>query len=86
MAVNLEQAKAELADIQISDSTRRLIEAAFRMIEGLDLELLGGPFICGEGGTKDKQGLPEYVMVCPQYGAAGSCFYKKHSEYSEPGY
>lgn len=26
-------------------------------------------FICGEGGEKDKNGLPEQVLVCPAYGA-----------------
>lgn len=25
-------------------------------------------FICGEGGTKDDNGLPERLMVCPAYG------------------
>lgn len=26
-------------------------------------------FICGESGSKDGNGLPENIMVCPAYGA-----------------
>ena len=25
-------------------------------------------FICGEGGNKDKNGLPDQIHVCPAYG------------------
>lgn len=25
-------------------------------------------FICGEAGTKDDNGLPEKVLICPAYG------------------
>ena len=43
-------------------------------------------FICGEGGEKDEMGLPEYISVCPSYGLDGCAMYKKHTEYSAPGY
>lgn len=36
-------------------------------------------FICGEGGGKDEDTLPEYIFVCPAYGAAWSMPYKKVS-------
>lgn len=26
-------------------------------------------FICDEGGPKDSMGLPEFIFVCPTYGA-----------------
>ena len=32
-------------------------------------EKSGGYFICGEGGSKDDMGLPEFIFVCPTYGA-----------------
>ena len=43
-------------------------------------------FICGEAGEKDSMGLPEYISVCPTYGADGMAMYKKHKDYSAPGY
>jgi hypothetical protein len=43
-------------------------------------------FICGEGGDKDTMGLPEMILVCPGYGADGMAAYKKHTDYSAPGY
>lgn len=29
----------------------------------------GSFFICGEAGNSDENGLPEYILVCPQMGA-----------------
>jgi hypothetical protein len=43
-------------------------------------------FICGEAGEKDEMGLPEAIYVCPAYGADGFAVYKKHGEYTAPGY
>ena len=36
-------------------------------------------FICGEGGSRDEDTLPEYVFICPAYGVAWSMPYKKVS-------
>lgn len=44
------------------------------------------PFICGEGGKKGEDGLPEFLFVCPLEGLSGFAVYKKHKDYSEPGY
>lgn len=43
-------------------------------------------FICGEAGEKDELDLPEYILVCPAFGLDGFAMYKKHKEYSAPGY
>ena len=43
-------------------------------------------FICGEGGEKDEMGLPEMILVCPSLGLDGMAMYKKHKDYSAPGY
>lgn len=43
-------------------------------------------FICGEGGERDEMGLPDYISVCPAYGADGMAMYKKYKDYSAPGY
>jgi hypothetical protein len=44
------------------------------------------PFICGTAGNKGDDGMFEYVLVCPAYGADGFALYKKHKDYSAPGY
>ena len=49
-------------------------------------QLEGVYFICGEAGEKDPMGLPEFISVCPAYGLDGFAYYKKHTEYSAPGY
>ena len=49
-------------------------------------EKSGHFFICGEAGEKDSMGLPEYISVCPAYGADGMAMYKKHKDYSAPGW
>ena len=42
----------------------------YEMVKHIDLaEKLGDIyFICGEGGEKDKNGLPERIHICPAYG------------------
>lgn len=49
-------------------------------------QLDGVYFICGEAGDRDEMGLPEYISVCPAFGLDGFAYYKKHTEYSAPGY
>jgi len=36
-------------------------------------------FISGEGGSKDEDRLPEYIFICPAYGAGHSVPYKRSS-------
>jgi hypothetical protein len=43
-------------------------------------------FICGEGGTKDGNGLPERLHVCPAYGAAWMMLYTRTDKTSGPEY
>ena len=43
-------------------------------------------FICGETGEKDSMGLPDFISVCPAYGLDGFAMYKKHTDYSAPGW
>lgn len=44
------------------------------------------PFICGTAGKVGADGLNEYILICPMYGADGFALYKKHKDYSAPGY
>jgi len=44
------------------------------------------PFICGTAGDVGEDGMAEYILVCPAYGADGFAMYKKHKDYSAPGY
>lgn len=49
-------------------------------------EKSGTLFITGVSGERDDMGLPEYISVCPTHGLDGFAMYKKHTEYSAPGY
>lgn len=40
-------------------------------------EQSGHYFICGESGQKDKNNLPQYIDICPSYGADFSVRYQK---------
>lgn len=44
------------------------------------------PFICGVAGGVGADGMSDYVLVCPAYGADGSAMYKKYKDYSAPEY
>jgi hypothetical protein len=41
-------------------------------------------FICGEIGEKDEAGLPNYIIVCPAYGADWTMTYKKDGKANGP--
>lgn len=48
-------------------------------------EKMGGIyFICGEGGVKDLNDLPESIHVCPAYGVDWFQVYKKTDVISGP--
>jgi CO dehydrogenase/acetyl-CoA synthase delta subunit len=65
---------------QLRKENARLVEELKRLY-GVDR-----PFICGTAGEKQKDHLHEYILVCPAYGADGFALYKKHKDYSAPGY
>ena len=37
-------------------------------------------FICGQGGSLDKNGLPDRIWICPTYGASWFQVYEKTSQ------
>lgn len=41
-------------------------------------------FICGETGSKDENGLPENILVCPAYGVDWFQVYTKTRMFSGP--
>jgi hypothetical protein len=65
---------------QLRKENARLVEELKRLY-GVDR-----PFICGTIGTVGQDGMNEFVLVCPAYGADGFAMYKKHKDYSAPGY
>jgi len=65
---------------QLRTENARLVEE-LRRLYGVDR-----PFICGWAGTDGTDGMKEFVLVCPAYGADGFALYKKHKNYSAPEY
>lgn len=66
---------------------QRLAEQNLSMKE--ELKRLYGierPFICGNAGGIGEDNMPEFVLVCPMYGADGFALYKKFKPYSSPEY
>lgn len=43
-------------------------------------------FICGETGTRDSNGLPERILVCPAYGVDWFQVYQKTEQTEGPGW
>ena len=72
--------------IEITDEEYELFQKLKKIWIHSSSEKSGAYFICGEGGEKDEMGLPEYISVCPAYGSDGIAMYKKHKDYSAPGW
>lgn len=47
-------------------------------------EKSGHYFICGEGGVKDENGLPDRIHICPTYGADWMMTYKRTDKTNGP--
>jgi hypothetical protein len=69
------------------------LEKKLKLLEKTDMYLktnypdkTGYYFICGEGGTKDDNGLPERLHVCPAYGADWMMVYTRTDKTSGPEY
>jgi hypothetical protein len=71
----------------VAKSDPELVKENDRMRE--ELRKLFGverPFICGTAGGVGADGMSDYVLVCPSYGADGAAMYKKYKDYSAPEY
>jgi hypothetical protein len=55
------------------------------ILKHLLAEKTGVYFICGEAG-KVENDLPEYLVVCPQYGSDCTQAYVKHGKLASPGW
>lgn len=74
----------EVAKTQLLLETLEKTNKKLKLYEKLDYKLRteypdksGYFFISGVSGTTDANGLPEYVSICPAYGADWSVHYKK---------
>lgn len=88
LTYNVENArKVNFAMVEITDEEYELFQKLKTILKHSKAEKLEGVyFICGESGEKDDVGLPEYISVCPAYGSDGIAMYKKHKDYSAPGW
>jgi hypothetical protein len=66
-------------EVEAYEGELKKLRQVYEVIRHLDLaEKLGNIyFICGEGGTKDANGLPDKIMVCPAYGVDWFQIYEK---------
>ena len=73
--------------VEITEQEYELFQKLKTILKHSKAEKLEGIyFICGESGEKDDMGLPEFISVCPAVGLDGIAMYKKHTEYSAPGW
>lgn len=66
-------------EVEAYEGELRKLRKLYEMVKHIDLaEKLGDIyFICGEGGEKDKNNLPEQIHICPAYGVDWFQIYEK---------
>ena len=66
-------------EVEAYEGELRKLRKLYELIKHIDLaEKLGDIyFICGEGGEKDKNNLPERIHICPAYGVDWFQIYEK---------
>jgi hypothetical protein len=84
---HLTMTRNEAADrIEYLSKKLKLLEKTDMYLKTNYPEHTGFYFICGEGGTKDGNGLPERLHVCPAYGADWMMLYTRTDKTSGPEY
>lgn len=62
---------------EITDEEYALFQKLTKIWYHTEPDKTGSFFICGEAGDIDEQGLPEYILVCPQMGSNETALYKR---------
>lgn len=75
-------------EIEAYEGELAMLRKCFKMVKHTGLaEKMGDIyFICGEGGEKDKNGLPDRIYVCPAYGVDWFQVYEKTQSSVGPEY
>ena len=65
--------------VPLTDDEREQFEALKKMFYHTVPEKMSDTyFICGDGGSKDDNNLPEFIFICPAYGVGHSAVYKRN--------
>lgn len=66
-------------EVEAYEGELKKLRKLYEMVKHMDLaEKLGGIyFICGEGGEKDQNNLPQQIHICPAYGVDWFQIYEK---------
>ena len=69
-------------EVEAYEGELKKLRKIYELIKHLDLaEKLGDIyFICGEGGEKDKNNLPQQIHICPAYGVDWFQIYEKSDQ------
>jgi len=75
-------------ELEAYEGELRKLRKLYEMVKHIDLaEKLGDIyFICGEGGDKDKNGLPKQIHICPAYGVDWFQIYERTNKTFGPEY
>lgn len=69
-------------EVEAYEGELKKLRKLYEMVKHMDLaEKLGDIyFICGEGGEKDKNNLPQQIHICPAYGVDWFQIYEKSDQ------
>lgn len=74
-------------EVEAYEGELKMLRRTYQIVNHRLAEKLGGVyFICGEGGEKDKNNLPDRIHVCPAYGVDWFQVYEKTYKISGPEY
>jgi uncharacterized small protein (DUF1192 family) len=87
MSLEVDELNNRISELENErDKLKAQVERFATIIATASPDKTGAMFICGVGGEFCKDGMREYVMICPTLGADGHAIYKKHTDYTAPGW
>lgn len=75
-------------ELEAYEGELEMLRKCFKLVKHTGLaEKMGDIyFICGEGGSKDKNGLPERIHICPAFGCDWFQVYERTDKTWGPEY
>ena len=75
-------------ELEAYEGELEMLRKCFKLVKHTGLAKKMGDiyFICGEGGKKDNNGLPDRIHICPAYGVDFFVVYTKTDQVIGPEY
>lgn len=87
MSLEIDQLNNRIAELEKENADLKAkADRWANMVSTSIPEKTGAMFISGVAGKTCEDKMPEFLLITPAYGLEGFAMYKKHTDYTAPGW